>query len=246
MVSDRSKRVAILQSNYIPWKGYFDIIAASEEFLIFDEVQFTRRDWRNRNRIVQGGKSMWLTIPVESKGEFNAPIDSIRIADPAWARKHWSSLVHAYGRSACFKEVNPWLEGVYKKAAELPLLTDVNELFLRTLCDYLDIPTPFVRTRSVPRSTEDPTRRLVELCVARGAGLYISGPAAKAYIDNSAFVAAGVGLAYANYSDYPVYAQGLDPFEHGVSILDLIFRFGKATRTHLKAAGRGGSFLEST
>jgi len=243
-ISGVPKTIAILQSNYIPWKGYFDIIGAVDEFLIFDDVQFTRRDWRNRNRIVQGGKLLWLTIPVVSKGAFEEPVNRIEIADPGWARKHWASLVHAYGKADCFREFAPQLEAAYAKAASLPRLTEVNELFLRLLSEILGLKTGFHRTEHIPQVAADATGRLVEICLARGATAYLSGPAAKAYIDRPQFEAAGITLAYANYQGYPVYGQGLEPFEHGVSLLDILFRFGAAARSHLKTSHDPKSFMD--
>lgn len=237
-------RVVILQSNYIPWKGYFDLIAAADEFVIFDEVQFTRRDWRNRNIIVNGGRKHWLTIPVVSKGEYDSPISQIKIADSKWALKHWQSLRHAYGKSAYFKEIAPILEDAYRAASELELLTEVNELFLRTLCKFLDLRTHFSRSDDVPRRSKDATDRLLEICLARGATTYVSGPAAKAYISRQKFANEGIELAYADYSGYPTYDQQMNPFEHGVSVVDLLFRFGRDARAHLKTVSSGKALYQ--
>jgi WbqC-like protein family len=239
------KKIAILQSNYIPWKGYFDIISAVDEFLIFDDVQFTRRDWRNRNRIVQGGKPLWLTIPVGSKGAFDAPINTIAVAEQNWARKHWASIRHAYAKAPYFHEIAPKLETAYTKAAEFKLLTDVNEHFLRVISEMLELSTTFLRTDEIPRQALDPTGRLVEICRARKATLYLSGPAAKSYIDNAQFEAAGIRLAYANYSDYPPYEQAMSPFEHGVSLVDTLMRCGPQTRSKLKSLQSPSRFLDA-
>src|SRR5262245_32739457 len=238
------KSIAILQSNYIPWKGYFDIIGSVDEFLIFDDVQYTRRDWRNRNRIVQNGKLLWLTIPVAAKGAFEAPINAMRINDRSWARKHWASIRHAYAKTAHFGDIAPELEPAYARAADLGLLTEVNELLLRTLSGMLGLAPTFQRTEQIPRRADDATGRLVEICLARGARTYLSGPAAKAYIDQAQFDAAGITVAYANYSGYPAYEQGMQPFEHGVSMLDVLFRFGRAACFHLKTTSDRSAFLD--
>ncbi len=244
MSGNPRKTIAILQSNYIPWKGYFDIIAAVDEFLIFDDVQYTRRDWRNRNKIVYGGELHWLTIPVASKGAYEAPINTIAIADRSWARKHWANIRHAYARTPHFHGLAPLLESTYARAAELALLTEVNELFLRTLSDVLELDTTFIRTDDIPRKATDASGRLVEICLARGADTYVSGPAARAYIDRAQFDAAGITLAYANYEGYPVYDQGTASFEHGVSMLDVMFRFGRDARMHLKTISGTSRFLD--
>lgn len=237
-----TKKVAILQSNYIPWKGYFDIIAAVDEFLIYDEAQFTRRDWRNRNRIMIQGKPVWLTIPVKSRGYF-APIDQIEIADPTWTEKHWRSIRSSYSNAEHWDAFSSMLEAQYQKAALLNHLTDVNEMFIRTICASLQIDTLILRARDIPREAETPTGRLAEICRARGASVYVSGPAAKAYIVEEDFAAAGIELKYANYSGYPTYPQFGAAFEHGVSIVDLLMHCGETSRTHLKSINRA-DFLE--
>lgn len=243
MTASPRKTVVILQSNYIPWKGYFDLLASADEFLIFDEVQFTRRDWRNRNRVIVSGKPHWLTIPVQSKGKYDAPIDEIEVAGSQWPREHWQTISLNYRRAPFYGEIAPLLEAAYHRAAELKLLTEINEHFLKVLSEILRIETPLVRTRSIARTTDDPTARLVEICVARGASDYISGPAAKSYIDRARFDAAGLRLHYANYAGYPTYDQGGTSFEHGVSIVDTLMRCGPACRSHLRSIAGDDSFL---
>jgi hypothetical protein len=237
------KTIAILQSNYIPWKGYFDIIAAVDEFLIFDEAQFTRRDWRNRNKIIIDGKPHWLTIPVASKGRYLAPIAEIEVSEPGWAEKHWRSINYAYGKAAFFSLYGPILEKLYEQAAALPLLTDINELFLRRIATMLDLATRFERTSQIPRQADSPTARLVEICTARKTEVYVSGPAARDYIQTAEFQAAGIALHYADYSAYPTYQQASESFEHGVSIIDTLMHCGPQTRGHLKSVQRPGGLL---
>ncbi len=238
------KSIAILQSNYIPWKGYFDIIASVDEFVIFDDVQFTRRDWRNRNKIVLNGSLHWLTIPVLSKGRYLEPIDAITVADHSWARRHWETIAQAYGKSPHFSEIGPQLKPLFQQAADVERLTDINELFLRELTQILSLDTKFSRSASVPRLAKSATGRLVEICQARGATKYVSGPAARSYIEIEQFEAAGVELRYANYSGYPAYGQGLEPFEHGVSIIDVLMCCGEKTRLHLRSLCDESAFLE--
>lgn len=237
------RSIVILQSNYIPWKGYFDLMAAADEFVIFDEVQFTRRDWRNRNKIVLDGKLTWLTIPVKAKGNFDVPIEHVEIADSSWTRKHLASIRHAYAKAEHFWRYRSLLEKLYADAAALSKLTDINELFLRGLAHELGITTPIVRSTSLPRSATDPTGRLVEITRARGGDEYISGPSARAYIEQGQFSAAGVRLAFADYSGYPTYAQMSETFEHGVSIIDVLVHLGPAARDYLKSPRERTSFV---
>lgn len=238
-----AKTIAILQSNYIPWKGYFDIIAAVDEFLIFDEVQFTRRDWRNRNKIILDGKLHWLTIPVSSKGRYHAPIDEMEVSDPSWPEKHWRSIKHAYGKAPFFTLYGPLLQDLYEQAAGYRLLTDINELFLRKLALTLELATEIRRTEGIARHATSPTARLVEICEARHARAYLSGPAAKSYIQADQFEAAGVALRYADYAGYPTYRQAAELFHHGVSIVDTLMQCGPETRLHLKSIQRTDGLL---
>lgn len=231
-----AKVLVILQSNYIPWKGYFDLMNTADEFVLYDEVQFTRRDWRNRNRIVIAGAVRWLTIPVAAKGKYLRPVNEIRVADGRWAERHWASIRHAYGQAPFFADYGETVAGLYERAAGLEYLSEINALFLEGLKPPLGIATPLVSSALVPRRAADPTARLVEICRARGAGIYLSGPAARSYINPAAFADVGIELAYADYSGYPIYPQASRVFEHGVSVIDLLMRVGPEARRHLKSS----------
>lgn len=221
------KKVAILQSNYIPWKGYFDIINLVDEFILFDDMQYTRRDWRNRNKIRASGGIEWLTIPVEVKGKFLQKIKETRVADHKWAENHWKAIQMNYARAPYFKELSPWLRDLYRQAGQKDFLSEINYMFLTAICDYLGIQTKITWSSDYVLA-EGKTERLVELVKSVGGSYYLSGPAAKVYIVDRYFEQAGVQLAYMNYSGYPEYPQRFKyPFEHGVSILDLLFNVGK-------------------
>jgi hypothetical protein len=176
MIAPRRKRVAIVQSCYIPWKGYFDLIRAVDEFVLLDDVQFTKRDWRNRNRIQTPTGPRWLTIPVITKGRFVQAIDETEIAE-AWADKHWAALVHAYAKAPHFREMAPVLLSLYDVARDERMLSRVNYLFTTGICRALDIPTRISWSRDYPLAGAK-TDRLLSICVALGATHYVSGPSA--------------------------------------------------------------------
>jgi hypothetical protein len=231
------KRVAIVQSNYVPWKGYFDLIAGVDEFVFFDDMQYTRRDWRNRNLIKTPAGPRWLTIPVEVSGRYHQRIDETLISDPGWRRSHWSALVQNYRKAAFFAPLEATIGDIYE-AADAPMLSEVNQGIIARLCGLLDIGTRLTRSTdygSFPGRTE----RLVSLCAAAGATHYLSGPAARDYIDASCFEAAGIVLEWMDYGGYPEYAQLHPPFVHGVSILDLLFNCGPDARRYMKPPSRG-------
>jgi len=219
------KIAGIIQSNYIPWKGYFDLIASCDDFVLLDEVQYTRRDWRNRNKIKSKDGLQWLTIPVEVKGKYDQRIDETRVSDPAWHLAHLRSLQHAYGKAPCFDAVWPYVENLYVSVADEPLLSRINERFIRGIADYLHIPTPIHRSTEFSAGAGK-NERLIEICERLGATIYVSGPAAKIYMDRSLWSGRGIGVRYKSYSGYPEYPQLHPPFEHGVSVLDLLFNLG--------------------
>ena len=219
------KTVAIVQSNYIPWKGYFDLIAAVDEFILYDDMQYTRRDWRNRNKIKTPEGVIWLTVPVKVKGKFTQLIRETEIDGSAWAEKHWQSLVHHYQRASCFQEISLWLRPLYLKA-NYTQLSALNRVFIEQVCAYLGIRT--VISNSWDYALADgKSRRLADLCLQAGAAEYISGPAAKGYIDEQEFTDAGIKLSWFNYEGYPEYPQLWGDFTHYVSIVDLLFNCGK-------------------
>ncbi len=218
------KKVAILQSNYIPWKGYINIIDIADEFIILDEIQFTKNDWRNRNRIKTASETRWLTIPVRHE-RLDQKICEVRVADQRWAQKHWAAWVQHYSKAAHFSAQAPRIEDTYRKAADLDLISDINLLFLVTICDIFGIKTKFLKSADFTTSS-DRIGRLIDICTQTNATHYISGPAAQGYLDVELFAARGITVQWMDYSWYPQYRQLSEPFEHAVSVLDLLFNVG--------------------
>ncbi|HEY8174625.1 MAG TPA: WbqC family protein [Gemmatimonadaceae bacterium] len=219
------KRVAIVQSNYIPWKGYFDMIGAVDEFILYDDVQYTRRDWRNRNKIKTTSGIQWLTIPVEVKGKYTQRVRDVVVSEPAWARTHWRTLLHQYAAAPHFRDLKATVEGWYDAVADMKYLTEINEYFLRAICGVLEIGTPIKRSSDF-ELVEGRSERLLDLCAQAGAKTYLSGPAARAYLDEKLFEEAGITVRWMEYGGYPEYPQLHLPFEHGVTVLDLLFNTG--------------------
>jgi len=227
-----TKKVAIVQSNYIPWKGYFDLISLVDEFILYDDVQYTKRDWRNRNRIKTANGSMWLTIPVEVKGRYYQKIKETVISDPEWNHRHWKFIAYNYSRTKYFQEYRNIFEDLYLGCNE-KFLSRINYRFLTAICEILGIETKLSCSMDY-RLIEGKTERLVDLCKQADATEYLSGPAAKAYIDEELFRKEGIELRYIDYSGYPEYNQLFPPFEHHVSIIDLIFNEGPDALKYIK------------
>ena len=227
------KKVAILQSNYIPWKGYFDIIDRVDEFILYDDMQYTRRDWRNRNKIKTAGGVKWLTIPVDSKGKFYQKINETKVSSHDWAASHWKSLHLSYAKAPFFHEVASWLEPLYEEAGKLDYLSEINYLFLTAICSRLGINTA-ITWSSDYELADGKTERLAALVASAGGGYYLSGPAAKDYIVDEVFEKAGIILEYMDYGGYPEYPQLHGEFEGNVSILDLLFMTGPDAPKYMK------------
>jgi len=227
--------VLISQSNYIPWKGYFDSIARCDVFVVFDDMQYTRRDWRNRNMIKTPQGLKWLTIPVDVKGKYFQKINDTRIADKSWTASHWGSIKQNYKDTPHFKEMSEWVEPLYRNC-NFDFLTEVNLHFIEAINHFLEIDTA-IRYSSEFKLHEDKTQRLVNICAELGATKYLSGAAAKAYMEPERFQTAGIELEYFDYSGYPEYPQLHGDFQHGVTVLDLIFNLGLNSRNALKYIG---------
>jgi len=227
-----TKKIAILQSNYIPWKGYFDLIAAVDEFILYDDMQYTRRDWRNRNQIKTPQGVKWLTVPVQVKGKYYQKIKETEIDGYEWAAVHWNSFVQNYGKAPFFKEIAAWLKPLYTENSYTHLSL-LNRTLIEAICDYLEIKTVITHSSDY-NLVEGKTERLADLCVQAGGTEYISGPAAKNYIEEDVFREQGIMLTWFDYANYPEYPQCWGDFIHGVTILDLLFNCGRESQRFMK------------
>jgi len=219
------KKVAILQSNYIPWKGYFDMIAAVDEFILYDDMQYTRRDWRNRNQIKTPQGVHWLTIPVKVKGKYDQLIRETEIDGSDWAQAHWKSLVQNYRRATNFDEVAAIFEPLYLRNAHTHL-SGLNRELIEAVCRYLGITTKISNSWDY-HLIDGKSERLADLCAQAGGSVYVSGPSAKGYVEDQIFAERDIELNWFDYDGYPEYPQLWGEFTHGVSILDLLFNCGK-------------------
>jgi len=226
-----AKKIAILQSNYIPWKGYFDIIGMVDEFIIYDEVQYTKNDWRNRNKIKTPVGLQWITVAVYQKS-LQQKISETEISNRKWGVKGWNSIKANYAKAPYFKTHSPLFEEFYH-TAKSTRLSEINVALIKLICDQLGIPT--LITNSADYSlTGDPTEKLINLCKQAGASSYLSGPAAKNYLREDLFKQEGIEIKWMDYEGYPEYPQLYPPFQHGVSIIDLLFNTGSASLHYMK------------
>jgi hypothetical protein len=233
------KKVAILQSNYIPWKGYFDIINLVDEFIIYDEVQYTS-DWRNRNIVkTQRGKE-WITIPIR-KCSLGQKIYETKIAFPNWNIKHWKTIQAVYVKYPLFKFYKEQFENIYMTLSSI-YLSEINLIFIREINKILKIDTKITDSRDL-YLTGNRNERLVDAIKKVNGSIYISGPSAKNYLDLSLFAANNIDVKWMDYSGYVEYNQPHPPFIHEVSIIDLIFCEGSNSLKFLLSSNK--NFIEN-
>lgn len=227
-----AKKLLITQSNYIPWKGYFDAFSLVDEVVLYDEMQYTKRDWRNRNKIKTANGLQWLSIPVEVKGKYLQKINETKVIDQKWRQKHWKTIYLNYRKAPYFDHYSGDFETLYQDESTF-FLSEINFQFIEKINEILGIKTP-LRWSHEFELRGDKTEKLLNICKDVNATKYFSGPAAKSYMDLSLFKAENIEVCWLDYSNYPEYNQLYGNFEHGVSILDLIFNEGPNIKNFMK------------
>jgi len=207
----------------------------------YDDLQYTRRDWRNRNRIKTPDGTQWLTIPVKVKGQFHQKIRDTVVSDQRWSERHWKTICQNYAKARYFEAVAAVLHDLYRECRDETHLSAINFRFLRTIADMLGIKTRVTWSMDYD-VVGGRTERLVHLCRQTGAAEYLSGPAAKSYLDEALFAVEGIRVCWMDYNGYPTYNQLFSPpFIHEVSILDLIMNEGpEGARKYMLSFGDQG------
>jgi len=225
------KTVAVLQSNYLPWKGYFDIIHDVDLFVFYDDVQYTRRDWRNRNKIYSKQGLSWLTLPCSS--DFKQNICEVKINNEfGWPLKHWNQIKSAYSKAPFFKKYQPFFEQVYFEQ-KWEYLSGLNQFLIKYIAaTFFKIDTEFANSNDYSLTGKG-SERLLSLLLSIGCDEYVSGPAAKSYLDETAFQENGIRIIWKDYSGYPEYPQMRLPFENNVSIIDLLMNTGEEAPNYI-------------
>ncbi len=228
------KTLSAHQPVYLPSVMLFNKIALSDCFVFLSHVQFVGRSWQQRNRIRGGGgEALFLSVPVRKKGRrFQAISETVIANDEDWRRKHLASLRQAYGKRPYFDLYFPRLEAVI--ARPWLSLCDLDIALIGELAACLDIRTPLLDSRDL-HPEGHANAMLISLCRELGADRYVSNIGSSAYIDESAFAAAGIRHLWQNFQ-FPRYDQGA-PFLDRLSVVDLLFNVGPAARSIILAAG---------
>lgn len=219
-------RLGAIQSNYVPFRGYFDFIASCDIFVFHDCVQYTKQDWRNRNKVKLADGLHWITVPVKDHPT-ETPINEIEIAGAAWREHHKGQLEASFAKSHYREDaLELW------DSERHTMLSKLNQSLTRSICDYLDIRTTLMDSKDL-YLTGTKTDRLIQMCKALGADVYLSGPAAKAYLDERKMAEAGIKVEWKHY-DYSPYPQPWGAFEGAVTVLDLIANVGPDASQHIR------------
>lgn len=223
-------KVGVIQSCYIPWRGYFDFIDSVDLFVVYDDVQYSKGSWRNRNQLKTPYGLKWITVPV--KVSLGQNIDEVLIDySKPWQENNRGLLKTSLGTAEHFATARElWEEAISYQDSTISAL---NIRLLRSLCAFLDIKTPLVLSADYKLSGSK-TERLIQLLKAVGASVYLSGPSAQDYLDYSLFHDNGIRLEYKNYN-YEPYPQQFGEFVGTVSVLDLIANIGRDARRYLKS-----------
>lgn len=226
-------RIGIIQSNYIPWRGYFDLISDVDLFVLYDDVQFSRGNWRNRNLIKTPTKPIWLTVPVKfSSKDKRKNIEDITIDfTQKWRQRHIKSIIQNYSKSPFFKKYSDGFFDLYY--SDYSTISELNRILITWIMKQLKIATP-VRLSAELNLTGRNTDRLICLLKEVGATTYLSGPTGKNYIDISEFKKAGIGLEFKTYN-YEEYPQNFGDYLPNVSIIDLLFNCGEDSCSYIKS-----------
>jgi hypothetical protein len=232
-------RAVVLQSNYLPWRGYFDLIQCADVFVYYDEVQYTKNDWRNRNRICSSQGVHWLTIPI-GRHAVKSRISDVALPDARWQEEHFRMLYSSYRAASHFGQIEPLLDDFYRQRT-WSRLSELNRYCIERIAGLLGLQTRFLDSKDFTL-VDGRVARLVSLLEQIGATEYLTGPSAREYLAGSEhlFAAAGIRLLFKSYSGYPEYPQLAQPFEPGVSIIDLLANVPLAEcRRHITATEPG-------
>jgi len=217
-------RIAIIQSCYIPWKGFFDLIGRCDQYVIYDSAQFVKGHWHNRNRIKAAAGTKWLTIPVKTSGRLGQRIRDVEISEK-WAEQHWTKIKQAYREAAYFADYADTTRSWYEQADATNSLSEVNAIFISGIASLLNLTTRITSDCDY-RVEGAPNEKVLAIVRNAGADRYLSGPSARSYIDDSMFAASGVNVEWMEYGPYKPYKQLHGDFVHEVSSIDLLFNTG--------------------
>lgn len=234
-------KVGIIQSNFIPWRGYFDFIDDVDLFVFHDDLQYTKGDWRNRNKIRTTTGTTWLTIPVKYRSTSQLITNTEIDYSQRWQQRHLNQINENYHKALFFDQVfNEYSQILLNKHSTI---SDLNVYLIKWIMKKLDIKTPIVMSSEL-NPIGSKTERLIDILTKLNATSYLSGPSAENYLDYKMFEDSGIGLYYKSY-EYKEYQQQFQPFDGAVTVLDLIFNKGFDVRDYFKSISCNAKIIDS-
>lgn len=224
-------RVGVIQSSFIPWRGYFDFIASVDVFVFHDDIQYTKGDWRNRNKLKTPNGTEWITVPVCYKSVSQLICETSIDHSTNWGERHMRLWGEHYRAASYLCDVKEILDGLGRGGCKT--ISQLNIMLIKRICNYFGITTPLMLSSELALKGEK-TARLMDLLKKLNASTYLSGPSADAYLDKEAFRAHGICLEYKSY-DYDPYPQLWGAFDGAVSVLDLIANCGQEAKLHIQS-----------
>jgi hypothetical protein len=235
------KRISLLQSNYLPWRGYFDFMAKSDEFIVYDSCQYTVNDWRNRNQVKTHDGVRWITVPVITKGRFGQRITDAEVVDHKWVKTHLSTLAASLGKAEYGKQAMEMLSGCYELATKTRWLHEINVGFLEAIHSSLGFECDLTDDSKYGVETLDelsPSAKVAELVQRAEGTRYLTGPRGLDYLDLDDFTTRDIAVDVLDYSALQPYPQLYGDFVDHLSIVDLLANAGGESRSYLTSTVR--------
>ena len=213
-------KLAVMQPYIFPYIGYFQLIRSVDKFVFLDDVNFIKRGWINRNRILLGEKSFLFTIPLNKISQ-HTPINQTEIShDTDWQSKLLKTFEQAYKKAPQFMPVmeiiSPILRGKYKYISELAVSS------VKAVSNYLTIETKFTDSSEIYRNNElKGENRIIDICLKEKTSIYINAAGGRELYEPENFDRKGIELRFINSAPC-IYRQfGMD-FQSNLSIIDVL------------------------
>jgi hypothetical protein len=231
------KVIGVLQPGYLPWLGFFEQLHATDIFVIYDDVQYDKHGWRNRNQIKTPQGPRWLTVPVLAKFSQRPLILEVKINNREnWRKKHLFSIRQNYAKAPFFHRYIDFFSEVYQR--DWDYLIDLDLHLIVNLAAFLGIDPGKIVRSSTLGLTGDRIARLIGICQKLGATTFYEGASGRNYIDEATFRQQGINLAYQDYR-HPRYLQLYGDFIPNLSIIDLLFNCGDESLAILAGQNSG-------
>ena len=215
-----------MQPTYLPWAGYFSLMSSVDQFILLDDVQFSRRSWQQRNQIKTSSGPRWLTVPVLSKGQRSQLINQVQIDTTLnYSHQHLEAIRHSYSRAPFFID---YFSSLSSTLVQRHKLLDLNVSLIELIKDFLGITTPLTLSSSIP-AFGNKADLMASICASVGGTHYVSVEGSRAYLDSSsAFSRLNIPVSYFQYHS-PQYSQQFSGFAPNMSIIDMLMNCGVAS-----------------